>query len=60
MKFSKASCYALHALMYMVRHITLLPIGYRVIARLVAETLHIRRLEMEGDEIRPTGHTTRR
>ncbi|MCP4712850.1 MAG: Rrf2 family transcriptional regulator [Planctomycetes bacterium] len=33
MKFSKASCYALHALMYMVRHITLLPISNRVIAK---------------------------
>ena len=33
MKTSKASSYAMHALMYMVRHATLLPITNKVIAR---------------------------
>ena len=33
MKTSKASSYALHALMYMVRHSTLLPVSNRIIAK---------------------------
>ena len=33
MKVSQASAYALHALMYMVRHITLLPVSNRIIAK---------------------------
>ena len=33
MKTSKASSYAMHALMYMVRHSTMLPVNGRVIAR---------------------------
>ena len=33
MKLSKASSYALHALMYMVRHSTLLPVPIKVMAK---------------------------
>ena len=33
MKLSKASSYAQHSLMYMVRHLTLLPLSKKVIAR---------------------------